>query len=118
MAHHRACSRAVPGAAKPKVLPTIGAVFVSPYASIQVVRTAEDINAARPPRGQVLPAQPKMRIQGLNPTWTMDWPGFITELEAAAKRRNEKIPVEAQVKIEDITEETGEPMVAAQPTGE
>ena len=87
---------------KPKVL-AVWMQYVD--CSIKLERSAEEINKAKPPKGAILPAQPKMRIQGLNPTWTMDWFGFVAELEAAAKRRDEQIPEDAQVKVVNVTEE-------------
>ncbi len=58
----------------------------------------------QPPTGYINTHNPKMRIQGLNPKWVMDWPHFIAELEVAAKREAETIPPEATAPTEILVE--------------
>jgi DNA polymerase III delta prime subunit len=70
-----------------------------------VIFLKRDANAADAPRGSINPAQPKMRLQGLNPSWVMDWPSFIGELEAAQTRLNEEIPAEARVSTDIVSDE-------------
>ena len=62
-----------------------------------VIFLDRDPNSTEPPVGKINLLQPKMRIQGMNPSWTMDWPGFVAELEAAARRDREPIPDAAKV---------------------
>lgn len=64
-----------------------------------VVSLQRDVNKTDPPKGQLFPYQPKLRIQGLNPSWTMDWEGFITELENSIDRTEGDIPEEAQADV-------------------
>lgn len=74
-----------------------------------IIFLKRDVNKREAPTGMVNPAQPKMRIQGLNPTWPMDWPSFIAELEAAKKRTDEAIPDEAKVRVDVTSEEPETP---------
>ncbi len=62
-----------------------------------VMMLKRDINTTKPPMAEVNPLQPKMRLQGFNPKFSMDWEGFITELGAAIKRDVPEIPKEAMV---------------------
>lgn len=70
-----------------------------------VISLARDANTTNPPEGSLYPNQPKMRLQGLNPKFTMDWKGFIDEVEAASKRTEEDIPKDAQIIQEEVFEE-------------
>jgi len=63
------------------------------------------VNKAVPPDGFINVHNPKMRLQGLNAKWTMDWPHFIGELEAAAKREAEEIPEDAKAPTTILVEE-------------
>jgi hypothetical protein len=62
-------------------------------------------NTTNPPFGTINPMQPKMRMQGMNAKWVMDWPGFIKEINEAATREEAEIPKEAQVEVAVLTEE-------------
>jgi hypothetical protein len=70
-----------------------------------VIFLERDPNTTRPPTGHINPLQPKMRIQGMNPSWQMDWPSFIAELEAARQRDRQPIPDSAKVTADVISEE-------------
>lgn len=70
-----------------------------------VISLVRDVNKREPPKGQLYPNQPKNRIQGLNPTWIMDWEGFVKELQEANKRTSKDIPQNLQVHIEETVEE-------------
>ena len=72
-----------------------------------IISLVRDVNKREPPFGQLYPNQPKMRLQGLNPKFRMDWEGFAIELEAAAKRTEVDIPKEAQVVMPELVEESG-----------
>jgi hypothetical protein len=76
-----------------------------------MVYLKRDVNKREAPTGQVNPQQAKQRIQGLNPTWRMDWPSFVAELETAKARTDEVIPEEAKVVI-DLTTDEPEPVKA------
>jgi hypothetical protein len=62
-----------------------------------VISLKRDVNSHNPPVGQLYPNQPKMRLQGFNPSFTMDWPGFIAELKAANQRTEVEVPESARV---------------------
>ena len=70
-----------------------------------VIFLERDPNQAKAPVGKINPLQPKMRIQGMNPSWRMDWPGFVAELEAALARDIQPIPEAAKVSTDVISEE-------------
>jgi hypothetical protein len=70
-----------------------------------VIFLKRDVNKAVPPDGFINVHNPKMRLQGLNAKWTMDWPHFIGELEAAAKREAEEIPEDAKAPTTILVEE-------------
>jgi hypothetical protein len=70
-----------------------------------VIMLKRDANSTKPPFGEVNLLQPKMRLQGMNPRWQMDWDGFITELQAAIKRDVPEIPKEAMVDETVLVEE-------------
>jgi hypothetical protein len=80
-----------------------------------VVFLERDPNSANPPTGKINALQPKMRIQGMNPSWLMDWAGFIAELEAAAQRDVQPIPEAVKVSPDVIS---GEPELEAATVGE
>lgn len=82
-----------------------------------VIFLERDANATAAPRGKINPLEPKMRIQGMNPTWTMDWPSFIAELEAARARDSQPIPEAAKVSTDVISEEPPEVQAAAEIAG-
>lgn len=69
-----------------------------------VIGLVRDPNSTQPPKGQLYPNQPKMRIQGLNPTFPMDWAGFINEIRESQKR-DADIPEDKQVKVKEVYEE-------------
>ena len=79
-----------------------------------VIILSRDVNSRSAPQGSVNPHQSKMRIQGLNPKWTMDWQGFVTELEAAKLRSDEAIPEEAKVSLDITSDEPDEPVKHAE----
>ena len=60
-----------------------------------------DVNSTSPPWGQLNPLQPKLRLQGFNPRWRMDWKGFIDELSASIEREESDIPEISQVIVEE-----------------
>jgi hypothetical protein len=64
-----------------------------------------DINTTNPPWGQLNPLQPKLRLQGFNPRWQMDWAGFSEELATSLEREETEIPKELQVQVEETFEE-------------
>lgn len=70
-----------------------------------IISLQREINSRKPPMGQLYPNQPKMRLQGFNPKFQMDWEGFIAELEASAKRTEADIPKEYRVEFAALTEE-------------
>lgn len=70
-----------------------------------VIMLQRDINTTNPPWGQLNPLQPKLRLQGFNPKWQMDWEGFNEELAASLVREEPEIPEELQVKIEETFDE-------------
>ncbi len=70
-----------------------------------VIYLERDPNTLSAPLGKINPLQPKMRIQGMNPSWPMDWPGFVAELESASLRDQQPIPASAQVSRDVISEE-------------
>ena len=51
-----------------------------------VLMLQRDINTTNPPWAQLNPLQPKLRLQGFNPRWQMDWAGFSEELAASLER--------------------------------
>jgi hypothetical protein len=71
-----------------------------------VVFLDRDVNKTDPPHGSVNPLQPKQRLQGLNPKWVMDWPGFIAELKVSMTREEPEIPDSAKVNILELHEES------------
>lgn len=75
-----------------------------------IISLAREVNTTKPPMGQLYPNQPKMRLQGMNPRFRMDWEGLLIEIEAAAKRTEADIPPDAQVSIKE-TFEDAEPSV-------
>lgn len=70
-----------------------------------VISLKRDVNKHEAPVGQLYPNQPKMRLQGFNPSFTMDWPGFIAELKAANERTEVEVPEEAKVASIETFEE-------------
>ena len=70
-----------------------------------VIMLQRNINSTNPPWGQLNPIQPKLRLQGFNPKWQMDWAGFSDELAASLEREEPKIPEELQIKVEEMFEE-------------
>ena len=70
-----------------------------------VISLQRDSNSTNPPYGTINPLQPKIRMQGFNPKWIMDWEHFIEELKAALKREEPEIPEEAKVTNEVVFEE-------------
>jgi hypothetical protein len=54
-------------------------------------------NYAAAPIARLYRYAPKTRIQGLNPSWVMEWASFIKELEAAGKRTTETIPAKDRI---------------------
>ena len=79
-----------------------------------VLSLSREVNSTKPPKAALYPGMPKNRLQGMNPTWTMDWAGFIAEINAAQKRTSADIPQEAMVEEtavvgdDDIAEATSE----------
>lgn len=73
-----------------------------------VISLKREVNTTNPPWGQLYATMPKMRLQGMNPRFKMDWEGFITELEAAATRSEAEIPEDAKAEIpKETTTEFG-----------
>ena len=70
-----------------------------------VVMLKRDVNTTEPPWAQLNPLQPKLRFQGFNPKWKMDWPEFTKELIASMDREEPEIPEELQISTEDTFEE-------------
>jgi len=70
-----------------------------------VIMLERNINTTNPPWAALNPLQPKLRLQGFNPKWQMDWQGFITELAASLEREEPKIPEELHVIQEETFEE-------------
>jgi hypothetical protein len=70
-----------------------------------VIMLDRNVNSTDPPRGKINPLQPKIRLQGFNPSWRMDWIGFIQELELALKRDEPDIPEELKVDVNPVYEE-------------
>jgi hypothetical protein len=64
-----------------------------------VVSLKRDANKTEPPTGSLYIDQPKMRLQGFNPKFRMDWAGFVAEMQAAKGRTDADIPKEVQVEI-------------------
>jgi hypothetical protein len=64
-----------------------------------------DMNTRRPPMGYINPLQPKIRFQGFNPKWQMDWDGFIHELSLSMNRDETEIKEEEKVVFKQIYEE-------------
>ena len=62
-----------------------------------VVSLNRDPNKTDPPMGQLYKDQPKMRLQGFNPTFKMDWAGFIEELKSAKTRTDAMVPKDLQI---------------------
>jgi hypothetical protein len=62
-------------------------------------------NYAGAPTARLYRYAPKSRIQGLNPSWMMEWPSFDKELEAAGKRTSETIPSRSRIPNRVITPE-------------
>lgn len=62
-------------------------------------------NYAGAPMARLYRYAPKSRIQGLNPSWMMEWPSFDKELEAAGKRTSETIPAKSRIPNRVITPE-------------
>ena len=73
-----------------------------------VIMLNRDINTRKPPTGNINPLQPKMRLQGFNPKWTMDWEGFTNELVSSLDRNEPEIPEESKVQIKQTYEEEPE----------
>jgi len=69
-----------------------------------VIHLTRDPNRAGAPIGNINLKQPKMRIQGMNPSWLMDWSGFVAELGKAKKRTTQEIPDAAKVSAEVVSE--------------
>jgi hypothetical protein len=63
-----------------------------------VLSLSREVNTTKPPKAQLYPGMPKNRLQGMNPSWSMDWQGFVAEIDAANKRTGGDIPAEAMVK--------------------
>lgn len=70
-----------------------------------VIMLQRDVNTTNPPWGNLNPLQPKLRLQGFNPKWQMDWAGFAGELAASLEREEPEIPRELQIKVEETFEE-------------
>jgi hypothetical protein len=70
-----------------------------------VIMLKRDANSTKPPFGEVNLLQPKMRLQGFNARWPMDWEGFISELKSSLVREDPNIPLEVQIKTENLYEE-------------
>lgn len=71
-----------------------------------IIGLQRNVNSTEPPFGQLYAKQSKIRMQGMNPRFQMDWEGFIAEIEEAAERTNPDVPQEAQAVIPDaVTEE-------------
>ena len=62
-----------------------------------ILSLSREVNTTKPPKAALYPGMPKNRLQGMNPTWTMDWENFIVEINAANKRTSVDIPEEAMV---------------------
>lgn len=71
-----------------------------------IIELRRDVNSTNPPKGMLYPNQPKMRLQGMNPSWRMDWQGFVDELALATQRQDSEIPEELKVKIQETVDET------------
>jgi hypothetical protein len=59
-----------------------------------VIMLKRDANSTKPPFGEVNLLQPKMRLQG-----------FISELKSSLVREDPNIPLEVQIKTENLYEE-------------
>jgi hypothetical protein len=70
-----------------------------------IIMLNRDINTTNPPMASLNPLQPKLRLQGFNPKWRMDWTGFTEELKASLEREEPEIPEELQVQTEETFEE-------------
>lgn len=68
-----------------------------------VLSLSREVNTTNPPKAQLYPGMPKNRLQGMNPSWTMDWSNFIVEINAANKRTSAAIPAEAMVDMVAVT---------------
>lgn len=63
-----------------------------------VISLTRNVNSREAPMGELYANQPKMRLQGMNPRFPMDWERFVKEIEASAKRSEKDIPEEFRVK--------------------
>ena len=70
-----------------------------------VIMFNRDMNTRRPPMGYINPLQPKIRFQGFNHKWQMDWDGFIHELYLSMNRDETEIKEEEKVVFKQIYEE-------------
>jgi len=70
-----------------------------------VIMLKRDVNSTEPPWAELNPLQPKLRLQGFNPRWKMDWAAFTEELTASLDRDEPEIPEELQVEVEETFEE-------------
>jgi hypothetical protein len=70
-----------------------------------VIMLDRDVNTTNPPRGKMNPLQPKLHLQGFNPSWVMDWNGFIAELKTSLDREELEIPEHTKVKTQNVYEE-------------
>ena len=71
-----------------------------------VIMLKRDVNSTNPPMAELNPLQPKLRLQGFNPKWKMDWAAFTEELTASLDRDEPEIPKELQVEVEETFEES------------
>ena len=70
-----------------------------------VIMLKRDVNTTNPPFAQLNPLQPKLRLQGFNPSWQMDWAGFTEELSLSLEREEPEIPENLQVEQQELFEE-------------